>query len=77
MAGTPLWSPAGLVGHLHTFFAMFGVPDELTSDGGPEITALPYRVSFAYGVLNIAYPLSASHGWMEEQRLQWKPLSIS
>lgn len=38
-AGTNLGGSAGLVCHLRTFFATFGVPEELWSDGGPEFTA--------------------------------------
>ena len=38
-AGTNLAGAAGLVRHLRTLFATFGVPDELSSDGGPEFTA--------------------------------------
>ena len=38
-AGTPLGSSAGLVRHLRSFFSTFGVPQELSSDGGPEFTA--------------------------------------
>ncbi|XP_077359925.1 uncharacterized protein LOC144005545 [Festucalex cinctus] len=35
-AGTDLGGSAGLVRHLRSFFATFGVPEELSSDGGPE-----------------------------------------
>ena len=38
-AGTPLGGSAGLVRHLRSFFSTFGVPQELSSDGGPEFTA--------------------------------------
>ena len=38
-AGTDLGGSTGLVRHLRTFFATFGVPEELSSDGGPEFTA--------------------------------------
>ena len=38
-AGTDLGGSAGLVRHLRTCFATFGVPDELASDGGPEFVA--------------------------------------
>ena len=58
-AGTNLAGAAGLVHHLRTLFATFGVPDELSSDGGPEFTAgctedflrlwgVRHRVSSAY-----------------------------
>jgi len=30
---------AGLIRHLRTLFSTFGVPEELSSDGGPEFTA--------------------------------------
>ena len=36
---TNLAGAAGLVRHLRSFFATFGVPEELSSDGGPEFTA--------------------------------------
>ena len=38
-AGTDLGGSAGLVRHLRAFFATFGVPEALSSDGGPEFTA--------------------------------------
>ncbi|KAK5915526.1 hypothetical protein CesoFtcFv8_001108 [Champsocephalus esox] len=38
-AGTALAGSAGLVQHLRSFFATFGVPEELSSDGGPEFKA--------------------------------------
>lgn len=37
--GTDLGGSAGLVRHLRRFFATFGMPEELSSDGGPEFTA--------------------------------------
>ena len=37
--GSHLAGASGLVRHLRTFFATFGVPEELSSDGGPEFTA--------------------------------------
>lgn len=39
--GTNLAAAARLIRHLRSFFAMFGVPEELSSDGGPEFTAGP------------------------------------
>ncbi|KAK3702077.1 hypothetical protein QZH41_014766 [Actinostola sp. cb2023] len=38
-AGTDQGGSTGLVRHLRTFFATFGVPEELASDGGLEFTA--------------------------------------
>ena len=38
-AGTTLAGATGLIRHLRSFFATFGVPEELSSDGGPEFTA--------------------------------------
>ena len=38
-AGTDLGGSAGLVRHFHTFFAIFGLPEEFGSHGGPEFTA--------------------------------------
>ena len=38
-AGTTLAGAAGLIRHLRSFFATFGVPEELSSDVGPEFTA--------------------------------------
>ena len=38
-AGTTLEGAAGLIRHLRSFFATFGVPEELSSDGGPEFSA--------------------------------------
>ena len=40
-AGTNLAGAAELMSHLRSFFATFGVPEELSSDGGPEFTAGP------------------------------------
>ncbi|KAK2563731.1 Uncharacterized protein P5673_012717 [Acropora cervicornis] len=37
--GTTLAGAAGLIRHLRSFFATFGVPEELSSDGGPEFSA--------------------------------------
>ena len=67
-AGTNLASSAGLVRHLRSFFATFGVPEEISSDGGPEFTAkgtqdflrlwgVRHRVSSA------SFP--QSNGWAE------------
>ena len=58
-AGTNLSGAPGLIRHLRSFFATFGVPEELSSDGGPEFTAgrtesflrhwgIRHRVSSAY-----------------------------
>ena len=38
-AGTTLAGAAGLIRHLRCLFATFGVPEELSSDGGPEFCA--------------------------------------
>ncbi|XP_032225565.2 uncharacterized protein K02A2.6-like [Nematostella vectensis] len=38
-AGTTLAGAAGLTRHLRSLFATFGVPEELSSEGGPEFTA--------------------------------------
>ncbi|KAJ8356489.1 hypothetical protein SKAU_G00192830 [Synaphobranchus kaupii] len=38
-AGSDMGGSAGLVRHLRAFFGTFGVPEELSSDGGPEFTA--------------------------------------
>ncbi|XP_032241925.1 uncharacterized protein K02A2.6-like [Nematostella vectensis] len=38
-AKTNLAGSTGLIRHLRTFFATFGVPEELSSDGVPEFTA--------------------------------------
>lgn len=38
-AGTDTGGSAGLIRHLRSFFGTFGVPVELSSDGGPEFTA--------------------------------------
>ena len=38
-SGTTLAGATGLIRHLRTFFATFGVPEELSSDGGPEFSA--------------------------------------
>ena len=38
-AGTDLGGSAGLVCHLRPFFATFGVPEEISSEHGPEFIA--------------------------------------
>ena len=38
-SGTDLGGASGLLWHLWTFFATFGVPEELSSNGGPEFIA--------------------------------------
>ncbi|CAJ1061303.1 uncharacterized protein LOC117484300 [Xyrichtys novacula] len=38
-AGTDMGGSAGLIRHLRSFFGSFGVPVELSSDGGPEFVA--------------------------------------
>ena len=38
-AGTDLGGSTGLIHHLRSFFATFGVPEEISSDGGPEFIA--------------------------------------
>ncbi|XP_020901236.1 uncharacterized protein K02A2.6, partial [Exaiptasia diaphana] len=58
-AGTNLAGAVGLIRHLRAFFATFGVPEELSSDGGPKLTAgrteaflklwgVRHRISSAY-----------------------------
>lgn len=38
-SGTTLAGASGLIQHLRAFFGRFGVPEELSSDGGPEFSA--------------------------------------
>ena len=58
-SGTVFAGASGLIKHLRAFFARFGVPEELSSDGGPEFSAaatadflrqwgVRHRVSSAY-----------------------------
>jgi hypothetical protein len=58
-SGTHASGAAGLIKHLRSLFATFGVPEELSSDGGPEFTAkctedflarwgIHHRISSAY-----------------------------
>ena len=58
-SGTDLAGASGLICHLRSLFATFGVPEELSSDGGPEYSAgqtqdflhrwgVRHRVSSAY-----------------------------
>ena len=59
VAGTTFAGVAGLVRHSRSFFVSFGVPEKLSSDGGPEFSAgsteaflklwsVRHRVSAAY-----------------------------
>ena len=47
-AGSNLAGAAGLIRHLRSFFAAFGVPEDLYSDGGPEFTAGPTENFFSH-----------------------------
>ena len=58
-SGTAYAGARGLIGCLRSLFSTFGVPDELSSDGGPEFTAgltmdflkrwkVDHRISSAY-----------------------------
>ena len=56
-AGSDLGGSAGLIRHLRTFFATFGVPEELSSDGGPEFTADPTKAFL--GLWNVKHRVSS------------------
>ena len=67
-AGTNLASSAGLVRHLRSFFATFGVPEEISSDGGPEFTAKGTQDflrlwGVRHRVSSVSFP--QSNGWAE------------
>ena len=67
-AGTNLAGSAGLVRHLCSFFATFGVPEEISSDGGPEFTAKGTQDflrlwGVRHRVSSISFP--QSNGWAE------------
>ena len=67
-AGTNLAGSAGLVRHLRSFFAMFGVPKEISSDDGPEFTAKGTQDflrlwGVRHRVSSISFP--QSNGWAE------------
>ena len=67
-AGTNLAGSAGLVCHLRSFFATFGVPEEISSDGGPEFTAKGTQDflrlwGVRHRVSSISFP--QSNGWAE------------
>ena len=58
-SGTVMAGASGLISHLRAFFRTFGVPEEISTDGGPEFTAsltkefftiwgVRHRVSSAY-----------------------------
>lgn len=62
-AGTTLGGSAGLVRHLRSFFVTFGVPEELSSDGGPEFIASYTQVflklcGVRHHVSSVAFPQS-------------------
>ena len=67
-AGTNLASSAGLVRHLRSFFATFGVPEEISSNGGPEFTAKGTQDflrlwGVRHRVSSVSFP--QSNGWAE------------
>jgi hypothetical protein len=68
-SGTSQAGASGLVRHLRSFFSIFGVPEELARDGGPEFTAsLTREFLTCWGV---GHCLSSAHhpSQMAERRL--------
>ncbi|XP_014678917.1 PREDICTED: uncharacterized protein LOC106818759 [Priapulus caudatus] len=57
--GSPRAGAMGLIASLRAFFATFGVPGELSSDGGPEFTASATR-DFLY-CRGISHRVSSAH----------------
>lgn len=61
---------AGLIRHLRSFFSTFGVPEEISSDCGPEFTAKGTRDFLRLRGVTSRVPLLAFLSRMAEQKLQ-------
>ena len=64
-SGTNLAGASGLLRHLRSFFATFGVPEELSSDGGPEFTG---RISSHSGEYGTVFHRHTSPNLMAERK---------
>ena len=73
-AGTTVTGANALVRLLRSYFATFGMPEEISSDGGPEFTALSHRILCASGTSNTASLPPTSPNPTAARRLQSKPL---
>ena len=74
-SGTRLSAANGFIKHLRSFFATFGVPADLSSDGGPEFSAGCTEDFLKKWVLHHRIS-STSLNQMAERRLQLKRRSI-
>ena len=74
-AGTIVTGANALVRLLRSYFATFGVPEEISSDGGPEsILPSSHRILCASGTSNTASLPPTSPNPTAARRLQSKPL---
>ena len=58
-SGTVMAGASGLVRHLRSFFGTFGVPEEISTDGGPEFTAGLTQEFFR--IWNVRHRVSSAH----------------
>ena len=69
-SGTQFSGALGLIKHLRSFFATFGVPEEVSSDGGPEFVARCTQSFLAQRAYATGCLQHTSHSQMAVQKLQ-------
>ena len=76
-SGSPRAGASGLIAHLRSLFATFGVPCRLSSDGGPEFTATATDEFLKRWVFTIVCRLPTIPNLTGEQRWQSRKLNAS